>query len=43
MYSTGNCIQYLMMNYDGKEYEKEYLYLYISESLCRAPDTNIAL
>ena len=29
-----------MMNYDGKEYEKEYLYLYISESLCHAPDTN---
>ena len=27
LYSTGNYIQYLITNYTGKEYEKEYLYL----------------
>ena len=28
MYSTGNYIQYLVINYNGKEYEKEYIYIY---------------
>ena len=27
--STGNYIQYLVINHNGKEYEKKYLYLYI--------------
>ena len=28
LYSTGNYIQYSVINHNGKEYEKEYLYLY---------------
>ena len=28
LYSTGNYIQYLVVNYNGKEYEKEYIYMY---------------
>ena len=27
MYRTGNYIQYLIINYNGKEYEKEYIYV----------------
>ena len=26
---TGNCIQYPVINYNGKEYEKECIYIYI--------------
>ena len=25
LYSTANCIQYLLISYNGKEYEKEYI------------------
>ena len=32
LYSTENYIQYLVINRNGKEYEKEYIY--ITESLC---------
>ena len=28
LYSTGNYIQYFVTNYNGKEYEKEYVYMY---------------
>ena len=28
LYSTGNCIQYPMINHTGKEYEKERIYMY---------------
>ena len=28
LYSIGNNIQYLIINYNGKEYEKEYIYIY---------------
>ena len=32
LYSTGNYIQYLVINYNGKEYEKEKnMYTYITE------------
>ena len=27
LYSTGNYIQYLVINHNGKEYEKEYIYV----------------
>ena len=27
LYSTGNCIQYPVINHNGKEYEKEYIYV----------------
>ena len=29
LYSTRNHIQYPVINYNGKEYEKEYVYMYI--------------
>ena len=29
LYRTGNYIQYPVINYNGKEYEKEYIYIYI--------------
>ena len=28
LYSTGNYIQYLVIIYNGKESEKEYIYIY---------------
>ena len=40
LYSTGNHIQYSVTNHNGKEYEKEYIYICvciyicITESLC---------
>ena len=38
LYSTGNYIQYSLINHNEKEYEKEYVYththIYITESLC---------
>ena len=37
--STGNYIQYLVINYNGKESEKEY----ISDSLYCIPETNSTL
>ena len=44
LYSIGNYIQYLVINHNGKEYEKEYIYIHvyicITESLCCAPETN---
>ena len=29
LYSTGNCIQFPGINYNGKEYEKDCVYIYI--------------
>ena len=40
LYNTGNYIQYLIITYNGKESEKEYIYVYITESLCCALETN---
>ena len=31
LYHTGNYTQYPMINTNGKEYEKEYIYIYIAE------------
>ena len=28
LYSTGNYIQYPVINHNGKEYEKEYIYIH---------------
>ena len=41
--STGNYFQYLVINHKGKEYEREYIYIYtcIIESLCCTAETNI--
>ena len=33
LYSTGNYIQYPVINHNGKEFDKEYIYMYITESL----------
>ena len=41
VYSTGNYMQCLVIIYNGKESEKEYLY--ITEPLCRTPETNTTL
>ena len=41
LYNTGNYIQYPLMNYSGKEYEKEYKC--ITESLCYTAEINITL
>ena len=29
MYSTGNYTEYSVINHNGKEYKKEYIYVYI--------------
>ena len=34
LYGTGNYIQYPVINQNGKEYEKEYVYVCVSELLC---------
>ena len=44
LYSTGHYIQYLVITYSGKEYEKHiYIYICITESLCCTPETNTTL
>ena len=44
LFSSENYIQHLVITYNGKESEKEYIYIYthilISESLCCTPETN---
>ena len=41
----GNYIQFLIINYNGKESEKEYIYtnICITEPLCSVPETNTTL
>ena len=41
LYSTGNYIQYSVIN--GKEYEKECIYICITESLCYTAVMNTTL
>ena len=43
LYSTGNYIQCFVINHNGKECEKERVYICISESLCNIPETTAAL
>jgi len=33
LYSTANHIEYPMINHNGKEYEKEFIYIYITITL----------
>ena len=40
--STGNYTQYPVINQNGKEYEKEYIYS-ITESLCCTAEINTTL
>ena len=35
LYSTGNYIQYPVINHNGKEYEKEYIYIHTHTYICR--------
>ena len=41
LYSTGNYIQYPVINHNGKEYEK--IYIRITESLCCTAEINTTL
>ena len=49
LYSTGNYSQYLVITYNGKESEKEYIcacayiYVRITEPLYCTPETNTTL
>ena len=43
VYSTGNYIQYPVINYNGKEYDKECIYMCITESLCCSAEINTTL
>ena len=43
MQSTRKYIQYLVITNNGKESENEYIYIYITESLCCTPETNTTL
>ena len=40
LYSIRNSTQYLVITYNGKESEKEYKYICITESLCYILETN---
>ena len=33
LYNTGNCVQYSVINHNGKEYEKN-VYLYVCVCVC---------
>ena len=41
LYSSGNYIQYPATNHSRKEYEKECVYICITESVCYTTETNI--
>ena len=41
--STGNYIQYPVINHNGREYEKGHIYRCIIESLCSTAETSTAL
>ena len=43
LYSTGSCIQYPVIIHNQKEYEKEYIYICITESLSCISETNTIL
>ena len=43
LYGIGNCVQYLVITSNGKEYEKEYIRTYLTESLCRTTEANTTL
>jgi len=43
LYSTGNYIQSLVMEHDGRECEKKNVYICITGSLCHAAETDRTL
>ena len=40
LHSTGNYIQPPVINHNGKEYEKEYMYVRITDLLCYTLEAN---
>ena len=43
LYSTGKFIQYPVINHNGKEYEKECMYICITESICCTAEISTTL
>ena len=43
LYSTKNSTQYSVTTYMGKESEKEWIYMYITEPLCCTHENNMTL
>ena len=43
LYSTESCIQYPMINHNGKEYMKKNVYICVTESLCCTEEINTTL
>lgn len=43
VYSTETSAQYCVITYMEKEHEKEWMDVYITEVLCRTPETNTTL
>ena len=43
LYSTGNYIQYPVINHNGKEYKKKNVYICVTESLCCTAEINTTL
>ena len=43
LYSTGNYIQYPVISHNGEEYDKECIYICITESLCCTAEINTTL
>ena len=43
LYSTGNDIQYPVINHNGKEYIETNVYIYVTESLCCTAEINTTL
>ena len=43
LHSTGNYIQYPVINHNGKEFKKKNVYMCITESLCCTSETNTKL
>ena len=41
LYSTGNCIQFIGMDYDGRKYKKGNVYIPMTGSLCYGNWRNI--
>ena len=43
LYRAGECIQYPVINRNGKEYVKECIYIWVTESLCHTAEINTTL
>ena len=43
LYSTGKSTQQCVITYMGKESEKEWIYVYVTDLLCCTPEANKTL